>query len=634
MTTYRKIHGRAIKSVSSNLSAPSAEGQIWFNTTDNKFKSVVSLEAFSSGANTINSKQRVGGCGTQNAGLACGGLSAPPDPPGLATTEEYDGTGWTAGGTLNTARGNTALIGTQTAAVFSGKGSPGTPYAGTTELYNGTAWTTNPNSAPDTYNYRSSCGTQTAGLLSGGNYPPTNRAAGNEHFDGTSFSEGGDLPQKQSQQGQAGTQTAAINSFGNTNSPVPGNSGDADNAISLEYDGTSWTAGPNGRGVVDLSGYDMGAGTQTDALFVGGPPTNSCKYDGTTFTVGPALATAQPASAHGSASASATWVAHGSPIPSVGNKTQEFNSSATVVTAAAWSSSGNVPVSIRGGGSGGTKDGAWMSGGLKNSPTLDRNDTYLYDGSSWTAGNDLPNNYFVGGGTGPQTAGLLWDGIVSGGGPGTTTYEFDGTNWTAASTYPAIGPNGSQGSTGAGVGQTAAVSMGGTGDPPPAQSARMIAYDGSSWTADTSMPTGVSGCAADGPNSAIWIAGGYSSPDSTSTASKEYDGSSWTTTGNLAFALAPSGQRFQGWGPQTSAIIAGGTGSPSTNHSCQQYNGTIWATAVSLGTGRDGNSFCSKTAGTKEGFIAAGYGDSANTNATEEFTEETTSLNVKDLTQS
>ena len=175
--------------------------------------------------------------------------------------------------------------------------------------------------------------------------------------------------------------------------------------------------------------------------------------------------------------------------------------------------------------------------------------------------------------------------------------------------------------------------MGGTGDPPPAQSDRMVAYDGSTWSSDTSMPTGVSGCAADGPNSAIWIAGGYSSPDSTSTASKEYDGSSWTTTGNTAIPV-PQGLQFQGWGPQTSAIIAGGTSSSPTNHSCQQYNGTSWATAVSLGTGRDSNSMCSKTAGTKEGFVAAGYGDSGNINNTEEFTAETTALNVKDLTQS
>ena len=117
MSTYKELIGKKIKAVSSDPS-DSADGQMWYNTTTQSLRGLAVVEAFSSGANTINSKQRVGGCGTQNAGLACGGLSAPPDPPGLATTEEYNGTGWTAGGTLNTSRVNTALIGTQTAAVF------------------------------------------------------------------------------------------------------------------------------------------------------------------------------------------------------------------------------------------------------------------------------------------------------------------------------------------------------------------------------------------------------------------------------------------------------------------------------------------------------------------------------------
>ena len=129
----------------------SVQAQMWFNKTTSTFKTVPNVEAWVSGSSTINSKQRPGGCGTQTAGLACGGLTAPP-ASALATTEEYNGSGWTAAANINTARGNTKLIGTQTAAVYTGKGSPSTPYAGTTELYNGTAWTTNPNPANDAYN--------------------------------------------------------------------------------------------------------------------------------------------------------------------------------------------------------------------------------------------------------------------------------------------------------------------------------------------------------------------------------------------------------------------------------------------------------------------------------------------------
>ena len=50
MSTYKNIHGKAVKSVSTNLSDSGAEGQIWFNTTDNKFRSVVTTSAYSSSA--------------------------------------------------------------------------------------------------------------------------------------------------------------------------------------------------------------------------------------------------------------------------------------------------------------------------------------------------------------------------------------------------------------------------------------------------------------------------------------------------------------------------------------------------------------------------------------------------------
>jgi hypothetical protein len=43
----------------------------------------------------------LGGAGIQTAALAFGGRTIQVD---VATTEEYDGTTWTAGGSLNTAR--------------------------------------------------------------------------------------------------------------------------------------------------------------------------------------------------------------------------------------------------------------------------------------------------------------------------------------------------------------------------------------------------------------------------------------------------------------------------------------------------------------------------------------------------
>lgn len=623
MTTYKEIHGKAIRSVSSNLSDSNAEGQIWYNDSTNNFKTILPSEAWSSAANTLNSKQRPGGCGTQLAGLICGGFNAPPNGAAFNGTEEYNGSGWASGGTLNTARGNTKLVGIQTSAVYFGQGGGSSPgYTGVTEEYNGTAWTT---VNPMTYavNYRSGCGVENALLATAGNYPSTNRTDFNEEYDGTNWTNGAVTPQRQSSQGQAGTQTAAINSFGYTNSPIPGTGGDAQNAISLEYNGTGWTAGPNGNGVVPISGYAMGSGTQTNAIFAGGPPTNSCKYDGTTFTVGPALGTAQESSAHGSTSASATWIAQGSPVPTVGSKSQEFNSSVNVVTAGAFSSGGNLPQISRGGGSAGTQDAAWYVGGLQY-PSDTKNRTDEYNGSSWTNVNNLPANTFMGGACGSLTAGLIW-GSNAGYGVEEQTYEYDGTNWTAGGSLPDIGP--AYGSAGGGGTQTAAVACGGYGDPPPGV-ANVVEYNGASWTANpNSLPTGNYDQAGDGTATALWLAGGYLA----TTTTLHFNGTSFSTSGSLnqprQYANAA------GYGTQTNAIVAGGD--PSYDTQGEQYNGTAWVTAPSLSQGRKYGLGASRSAGSKTGFIAGGATPpGTNTNNTEEFTPETTAVNIKTLTQS
>ena len=48
MSTYRKIHGRSIQAVTTDPTESVAEGQVWYNTTSDTFKSVVAIEAISS----------------------------------------------------------------------------------------------------------------------------------------------------------------------------------------------------------------------------------------------------------------------------------------------------------------------------------------------------------------------------------------------------------------------------------------------------------------------------------------------------------------------------------------------------------------------------------------------------------
>ena len=108
--------------------------------------------------------------------------------------------------------------------------------------------------------------------------------------------------------------------------------------------------------------------------------------------MGPALATAHPSSANGSSSASATWIAHGSPVPSVGTNTQEFNKSTNTITAAAWASGGALNTARANLSGAGTQTlGLVFGGGTTN------NETEEYDGSTWSEHNNL--NIGIGAGT-------------------------------------------------------------------------------------------------------------------------------------------------------------------------------------------------------------------------------------------
>ena len=171
MTTYRKIHGRAIKSVSTNLSAPSAEGQIWFNTTDNKFKTVVSFGSFFSQSSM--STQRSGGVGggTTSAMFQAFGLTGPGSPNKTALTEEFNGAGWSTGGTANTARYDVAGTGLQTAGLASG-GIDGSSNQTLVEEYNGTSWS-EVNDIPAAVKQSNMFGIQTAAVQAGGNGSPS-----------------------------------------------------------------------------------------------------------------------------------------------------------------------------------------------------------------------------------------------------------------------------------------------------------------------------------------------------------------------------------------------------------------------------------------------------------------------------
>jgi hypothetical protein len=274
----------------------------------------------------------------------------------------------------------------------------------------------------------------------------------------------------------------------------------------------------------------------------------------------------------------------------------------------------------------GTQTAGYAAGG--SIPSGRSNATEEYDGSSWTTVNTVPVSLSSRGGAGTQTAAVLFSGNPN---PSTvtTTTEYDGTNYSEGG---AMNNSRGYGPIASGT-QTAA--LGGGGYNPSASPGNITVteyYNGTAWTSQPAANPATYGGASGGTQTATWMLAGIQQPPSPTKAVVEWDGSSWTAGASYGTDHVVN---LFGGGPQTAAWMCGGQIYPGsglrafTNH----YDGTVWATAPSLGTARSG----ACQGGTQAaGLVAGGISSlpSTRTNVTEEFTGETTSLNIETLTQS
>ena len=425
------------------------------------------------------------------------------------------------------------------------------------------------------------------------------------------------MPSGRFANGTAGTSTAGL-AFGGTS-----NNGPTEVVTAISYDGSSWTSiADMNLARIHLSGF----GTQTAAVAAGGQtdapssPTQTETWDGTSWAISSAtLASGGAAQSAMRVGTSTRGVVAGGYNPSISNATQIYDSSTNVVTSAAWASGNNMPGTFFGfcGGGVGTQTASLSMGGNDVVATINK-----YDGSSWTANpSGLNTGRRSGASFGTQTAALMAGGYL--GPPGAfsnATEEFDGSSASAQNTMPYSASN----NFGFGT-QTAAAVSGGYAPPFPSLASTNAEYDGTNWTAATALPAarGLGGSAGQAQTTGLIWAG--LAPGAVNT-TLEYDGTNWTS----AATYGESKSNVQGWGDQTSAIGAGGeTSGDSTNTFV--YDGTTWATQPSLPGAR-------KQAGTGGTSSASGliFGGETPpvTNTTIEFTGETTAVNVKTITTS
>ena len=623
MSTYKEIVGKKIKKVTSDPS-DSVDGQMWYNSTTGSIRGLAIVSAWASAASMITARGYGAANGTQDASLYVGGLE--PGGTYYANTEEYNGSGWSTGGALPTQNYAAGSCGTQTAALFfGGSNNPG-GIVTTTYTYNGSSWTATPNSMNSGRDYICGTGTQTSALAYCGRVtsPSLATVTNFEEWNGSSWTALTAAPTAVALTMGNGPETAAFFASGGTN-----NGGSPYLSTTQEYNGSTLSAGGNvntGRSAGGSAG-DSSAGLIYGGDVSGTSQTKTETYDGTSFSEIADMSTAMRGVGNGSGATNAAAVVSGSYGPPALGTTEEFTSSTNVITAAAWASGGNLNTARYTVAAAGTQTAALCSGGQP--PATGK--TEEYNGTSWSEQNDMNTGRFYVSGSGTQTAGLVVGGRT---GPGpnfakTLVEEYDGSSWAEQNDIPTA----ANGMMGAGT-QTAAVHFGGITTPGGSSLTGTYEYDGTNWTSGGSLPTGAKYGMGVGTQTAALHAGGGAAD------SFYYNGTSWSDqSSSLLLQNNPVYMFYAGMsGTQTSALLAGGGNPSSGSFSAlsQGWNGSVWFSQPSLGTARAYGA--QGGAGTATAGIAFSGQLSAppyaESNATEEFTPESTAGNVKDFTTS
>jgi len=608
MSTYKNLIGKDINYLTTDPDNVQAEGQIWYNSTSGEFKDMIISQAWSSGGIVNNARRGGAASGTLTAGLAFGGRI----PPGtnVADTEEYNGSGWTTGGNLGTARYNlaSATNAPQTASLaFGSATSPDT----TTEEYNGSSWTAG-GALNAGRGFLGGAGIQTAALGFGG------YTGGNvnnvEEYDGSSWTAANVFPSSTRQMGGNGLQTAALSTGGTTTGPSI--------STTVEYDGTNWTSGgAYPQAIIDV----RLAGIQTDTLAFGGSPppsktTLTTNYDGTSWTVNPA-SMATPRTAHfGAGTSSDAFAASGltgGPPPSSTPFSEEYNRSLNVITAGAWSAGGTIPYSSPQKNGSGIQTAAFAVGG-ETPPGAMVNTSVKYDGTSWTATNNINSARGDVMAAGTLTAGLIMGGYQNVPDPNflfEETEEFNGTSWSEVNDMPTGAYSGS----GTGT-QTAAFVNNMYIGSPGERTNVTYEYDGTNWSNGGNTAETTNSRSSVGTLTAGLTVGGRPAPSSYIDKTELYDGTSWTSGVDMISEFQAGGQSSKG--TQSDCIIFGSPRTPA-NTDTYKTDGTTWFTQPSMATYQNNGT------GTSTAALAFGNGTTS-----VEFNGETSALNIKTITTS
>ena len=509
--------------------------------------------SWTSETNTPTNRRWRAGAGTATAAIASAGTN--PSSSYVTDTIKYDGSSWTSGTAVPTAAEGSNQCGTQTASIWGGGGiSPG-PYPSSFWNGDGSSWTSITSANNDKRYGATFVGTQTAALLVGGGSP---NIAKNESWNGTAWTNLTDLPQANYNSAtNIGTQTAAT---------VAGGSPDGDQIT--QWNGSAWASQPNLS--TSRAGRAGSGGSNTSFFICGGPPKLTATEEftfGTTTTTPAAWASgnAYPATALqlGGSGTQTAGLGFGGTGP--GGNPNGLNTTAEY-DGASWTAGGNLnngkATAARNGV--GTQT-ATMSINLRNDgvatpdfPIPPANHNYRaldnveeYNGSSWSNGTSTPDGGKIESGTcGTTSAALRFGGAPgnppAGSGVNSTIYWND-SSWTSLNNMSTARYGLASAFQGA---YTAALAFGGYTT---TNVTTTEEFDGTNWTSGGSLNTAISRHMGSGTQSAALSFGGP--PGITRT--EGYDGTAWSTRPNMG-----TGRHFSGAaGSSTAALCIAGDSS-------------------------------------------------------------------------
>jgi hypothetical protein len=592
--------------------------------------------AWASGGDLNDNKPYGFGCGgVQTAAIAFGG--------GLAndtTNENYNGTSWTENSAMNNGYSYATGTGSQTDAIaINGLTTPPFSVKNTTEEWNGSSWTAGGNTNTARYNVANqTLGPGSAASFIGGRAPDYQPKSFHEQYNGTSWTETTDTPTDIFDGASSGVQTNAILASGNHSKQPPGTS--TQDGKTVTWDGSSWT---------EITEYStartngVGTGVYNDFLYIGGYTGTAHvalteKWNGSSWTEIADMGTGKNSIGGGKTESDSTSsiVFGGSPTPSgAPTQTEEFNiapPTATIQNVGQVyfnSTSNSFRITEQSG-----ADGSFSSGGNMNSPgsnsggasngsttaTLvfagDRPSrstvTEQYNGSAWTEVNDMNTGRNNLGGAGTYTSALGF-----GGGESTTSNvsineSWDGTSWTEVNDLNTVRIY----VNGCGL-QTAALAVGNAPN-----SGITEDFDGTSFTERADLNTGrFVGMLSGTPTAAIFSGG--STPGNASHADVEqFNGTAWTEINNLNTGRQGGG-RFGNKGEQ---IVAGGYNGTANIGVTEFFNGTSWTEISDLATGRNSGGDMSSGTTTVDGIVFGGTDPGGA--ATEEWTVDITNKTI------